>query len=81
MNKKFGFLSNLALVSQIGIMMAFPIIGCIWLGSIIDKKLGTNVLFLIIFTILGVGAAFRNLYVLAIQKIGKKEDEDTDEEK
>ncbi len=80
MNKKFNFLSNLALVSQIGIMMALPIIGCIWLGSIIDDKLGTNVLFLAIFTVLGVGAAFRNLYVLAIQKTVKKEEKDTDEE-
>ena len=80
MKKQFSFLGNLALVSQIGIMMALPIVGCIWLGSVIDKKLGTNVLFLAIFTVLGVGASFRNLYVLAVQKTGKKEDNNTDEE-
>lgn len=80
MKKQFSFLANLALVSQIGIMMALPIVGCIWFGSVIDKKLGTNVLFLAIFTVLGVGASFRNLYVLAVQKTSKKEDNNTDEE-
>ena len=80
MKRQFDFLSNLALVSQIGIMMALPIISCIWIGSIIDKKLGTNVLFLAIFTVLGVGASFRNLYMLAMKKTGKRKDEDTDGE-
>lgn len=80
MKRQFDFLSNLALVSQIGVMMALPIIGCIWIGSIIDKKIGTSVLFLAIFTVLGVGASFRNLYMLAMKKTGKRKDEDTDGE-
>ena len=80
MKRKLDFLSNLALVSQIGVMMALPIISCIWIGSIIDKKLGTGVIFLGIFTILGVGASFRNLYFLALKKVNRKEDQDTDED-
>lgn len=55
--------------------MAIPIIMCILLGNYLDEKFGTNVLFLIIFTIIGVLSAFRNLYILAIKKIpkGKKD--------
>ncbi|HHX60612.1 MAG TPA: F0F1 ATP synthase subunit, partial [Epulopiscium sp.] len=38
-------------------MMVVPIIFGVWLGGIIDNKLGTGALFLILFIILGVGAA------------------------
>lgn len=55
----------LTLVSHIGFMMAIPIIGCIVLGSLLDRWLQTNVLWLIVFTILGVLSAFRNLFVIA----------------
>ncbi len=67
---KFDYksLKNLALLSQVGVMMAVPIIGCVILGSYLDSKFGTQILFLIIFTLLGVGAAFRNLYILALKK-------------
>lgn len=62
-------LKNLSLLSQVGLLMAIPIIGCILLGHYLDTKFGTNVVFLIIFTVLGVLAAFRNLYVLFLKKI------------
>ena len=52
MNKKYGFLANFALVSQIGIMMVVPIILGVWLGNLMDKKLGTGALFLIIFMLI-----------------------------
>ena len=75
MKKKYGYLANFALVSQIGIMMVIPIIFGVWLGGIIDKKLGTGVLFLIIFMIIGVGAAFRNIYLTVYKQFEKKEDD------
>lgn len=69
-NKKSnkGILQNLALISQVGIMMLVPIIGGVLLGAFLDRLAKTNGIFLIIFVLLGVGASFRNLYVLAIQK-------------
>lgn len=74
MNKNMDFLRALSLISQIGIVMALPIIGCIILGNFLDVKFGTGILFLIIFSVLGVGAAFRNLFVLTskVQKNVKK---------
>lgn len=75
MKKKYGFLANFALVSQIGVMMVIPIILGVWLGGIIDNKLGTAPLFLIIFMILGVGAAFRNIYLVVYKQFEKKEDD------
>lgn len=75
MKKKYGFLANFALVSQIGMMMVIPIVLCIWLGSKIDKKLGTGGLFLIIFIIIGVASGFRNIYHLVYKQFEKKEDD------
>lgn len=68
-------LKYVSLVSQVGLMMAIPIIGCILFGNYLDRLLGTQVIFLIIFTLLGVLAAFRNLYKLSQREdiIGKKD--------
>ena len=63
-----GILQNLALISQVGIMMIIPIIGGDVIGAFLDRFMKTNGIFLIIFIILGVGSSFRNLYVLSIQK-------------
>lgn len=63
----------LAKFSQVGICMLIPILMCIFIGKWLDKKFGTNILFLIIFTIIGVGAAFRNLYVIVIKEYNKEE--------
>lgn len=77
MKKPFSFLSNLALVSQIGIMMVTPIVFSIWLGGIIDRRLSTGAWFLAIFTVLGVGSSFRNLFLLInkLEKAKRKEDD------
>lgn len=51
-----------------GLDLASQIIGCIIIGLLIgyflDKWLNTTPLFLIIFLILGIAAAFRNAYLL-----------------
>lgn len=75
MKLDYGVIKSLSLISQVGFMMATPIIGCIILGSYLDRILQTKILFLIIFTILGVMAAFRNLYFFSIKKssFGKKD--------
>ncbi len=71
---KYDYLKHLALVSQIGLLMAIPIFLCLFIGLWLDEKVGTNGLFLIIFLLLGVFAAFRNLFVTVLSKIddGKK---------
>lgn len=63
-----SILQNLTLISQVGIMMLVPIFGGVLIGAFLDRFFKTSGIFLIIFVLLGVGAAFRNLYVLSMQK-------------
>lgn len=71
-------LKYLSLISQVGLMMAIPIIGCMLLGNYLDNLLGTNVILLLVFTVLGMLAAFRNLYKLSQREdfLGKKDKND-----
>lgn len=48
--------------------MALPIIGSIFLGHFVDQKAGTNGIFLLIFILMGIYIAFRNLFVMALKK-------------
>ena len=67
-----GALKNLALVSQIGISVVTPILLGVFLGQFIDKKLGTNGVFAIIFIIVGAGAGFLNIFKSAGGKGNKR---------
>lgn len=53
----------LLLVTQLGISMMVPIFLCVFVGGYIDKKAQTG-FFLPVFLILGIAAAFRNVYYL-----------------
>lgn len=53
----------LMLVTQLGISMMVPIFLCVFAGGFIDKKAGTGCFFPI-FLVLGMAAAFRNVYYL-----------------
>ncbi len=77
--KKKSSLQNLALLSQVGIMMLVSILGSLLIGIWLDKKLGTGMIATIIALILGVGAAFRNLYVLGLQKSKEYENSESPE--
>jgi ATP synthase protein I len=68
-------LKYLALVSQIGIIMALPLFGSVFLGHWIDEKAGTNGIFLIIFILMGIYVSFRNMFVMILKKTdeGKKD--------
>jgi len=66
----------LSMLSQIGISMFVPIFICILIGNFLDKILNTDIIFLVIFTILGVGAAFRTLYMITVYKEKKKAEEE-----
>lgn len=69
----------ISLISQLGFTMLTPILFCVVVGSILDNQFHKSPLFTIIFILLGVGAAFRNLFLYIgreIKKEDKKEDED-----
>lgn len=72
---KFDYMKNLALISQLGLMMVIPIFLCVFFGIWLDDKVGTNGVFVIVFLIVGVLAAFRNMFVIVLRKIdsGKKD--------
>lgn len=53
----------LLLISQLGISMMVPIFLCVYAGNFIDKKAQTG-FFMPLFLILGIAAAFRNVFLL-----------------
>ncbi|TDX59165.1 AtpZ/AtpI family protein [Orenia marismortui] len=66
MKDNIGVLKALSLLSQIGISIIVPIIFGVWFGNKLDQWLGTNIIFLAIFTILGVLTGFRSAYRLVL---------------
>lgn len=52
----------LALITQLGIGMIVPVVLCFFIGRWLDNLLNTG-FFIIIFLILGILAAYRNLFV------------------
>ncbi len=71
-----SFGKNLAKLSQVGINMLVTIGICFFIGKWLDNVFNTNILFLSIFIILGVGAAFRNLYVIVMLEYKKEEEKE-----
>lgn len=71
-NNKMKIFQNLALLTQIGIMMIVPIFGGLLVGRFLDDKFGTGNKFLLVFIVLGTGAAFMNLYKIAMKDNKKK---------
>lgn len=68
---------SLALVTQIGISMLTPIFLCVFIGYQLDKHVQRKI-WLIIFLVLGILAAFRNVYYITKQFYAKdkaREDE------
>ena len=53
----------LSMITQLGITMLVPIVLCFFFGRWLDSRLDTGC-FMIIFTILGMMAAYRNLFVI-----------------
>lgn len=70
--KDFGVLRNLALITQIGLSMALPVIFGILAGRYLDRVAGTGNLLLMVFSILGVLVSFRNLYYIAYKSSKRK---------
>lgn len=62
----------LSLLSQIGLMILIPILGCTFIGKFIDSKLNTSPVFLLIFIVLGIGGAFTSVYKTLIAYTKRK---------
>lgn len=76
-----GWAAAIALISQLGISMCVPIFLCVMVGIFLDNKTGLSPLFLMIFIILGVGSAFRNLFYMTSKITPKKTKEVENNEK
>ena len=51
----------LVLITQLGITMMVPIFFCAWLGSLVSRKTGVELLF-VLFLVMGALAGFRSCY-------------------
>lgn len=71
-NNRFSIFKGLALISHIGIQMILPIIAAVFLGHLLDQRMNTGNIFLIIFILCGVMIGFLNVYKLVMKDIKKK---------
>ena len=74
--KKGTMAKGLSLLTQLGVMMITPILVCTIMGVFLDEKTHKEPLFTIVFLILGVSAAFRNLFHHTMQQAKKIQKED-----
>ena len=70
MKKNNDVVKGIIMITQIGLTMLVPIFLCIFIGYQLDSHFQTRFWF-IIFLILGILAAFRNVYVLTKQFYAK----------
>ena len=63
-------LKGIVMITQIGISMLVPIFLCLFVGRFLDNKLGTNYI-AVIGIILGILAAFRNVFIMTKQFYAK----------
>ncbi len=76
--RKGGFKNyqNLALLSQVGIMMAVYIVGAVLLGNYLDGVLNSSPFALLTCLLVGIAAAFYNVFKLLLKVADKKKDDD-----
>ena len=64
-NQAAGFVSALSLLTQIGITIVACIGVGIFIGWYLDRLLGTTPWLLLVFTLLGIAAAFKSIFDFA----------------
>jgi len=62
---------NLAMVSSMGISVVLAIGIGVWFGLQVDLWLNTKPYFFWVFTLLGIAAGFKNVYIITRREIGK----------
>jgi ATP synthase protein I len=55
---------QMAYASSMGIAMVLAIFGCLLLGVYLDRKFDSGHVFTFLLLLIGIGAGFRNMYVL-----------------
>lgn len=73
------FLSNLQLVTELGLTIATPIIIAVLIGVYLDKRFAKHGIFTFIFLLFGLSGGFLGAYRL-IKKVAHLEDNKKDEE-
>lgn len=68
-------MKNLVLISQLAINVLVPTFLCLIIGLWLDKKLGTGWI-AIILMIIGMAAGCRNAYLMALDSVRTKKEED-----
>lgn len=66
--KNKNMYKNLAFITQIGLSIIIPILLGVYLGDLLDKMLNREMLFKLIFILIGAGAGFLNLFKLIDKK-------------
>lgn len=77
MNDYKGF-QYLVLLTQIGINMALPIVGGVYLGAYLDKSFSSGSAFLILGVLLGVFSGIAGVYRLVTFELNKKGDKESE---
>lgn len=62
---------NLGLVSSMGISVALAIGIGVWFGLFLDRTFDTKPWFFWIFSLIGIAAGFKNVYVITRREISK----------
>jgi ATP synthase protein I len=63
---------HILLLTQIGLNIALPVGGGVYIGAFLDKKLSTGSTFMVIGILLGVFSGIAGVYRLISQELNKK---------
>lgn len=67
------YLKYLVLISQVGLSIAIPMVGSIWIGGILDRRFhGRGMIALLLF-ILGIGVGCMNAYKLIMHAVDRED--------
>lgn len=69
---KRRFIKSIGLVSEMGFMIALPLLGGVVLGTVLDDKLSSYPKLTLSFLVLGMVFSFSNLYVLLKEYIERE---------
>ena len=62
--KRHDFVKALSIITQLGFTVAACVLVGVFLGRFLDNLLGTSPWLLLLFSLLGVGAAFKSIFDL-----------------
>ena len=66
--EKREMINAISLITQLGIVMIVSIFVGVFIGIYLDKWLNTTYIFTLIFSLFGIFAAFRNMYMYTLKK-------------